>query len=75
MMPVKPQLSKFQADKTLPSAWLQRVMAALAFVKRVTSSVHVSVLSVSICTATVHIGGEVITVSISFTVMSGIENI
>jgi hypothetical protein len=54
MTPVKSQISKFQDDKILPSG-LQRVMAALLMsVKRVKSSVHVSVLSVSICTATVH---------------------
>jgi hypothetical protein len=49
MMPVKPQISKFQADKILPSG-LKRVMAALlmSVVKPVKSSVHVSVLSVCI---------------------------
>jgi hypothetical protein len=47
MTPVKLQISKFQADKILPSGF-QRVMAALLM------SVYVSVLSVPICIATVH---------------------
>jgi hypothetical protein len=73
MTPVKPQISKFMAEKILPSG-LQRVMAALPLVNRVTSSVHVSILSVSICTVLLLCIGEVITVSISFNFMSAREN-
>jgi hypothetical protein len=75
MTPVKPQISKFQADKILLS-WLQRVMAALLMsVLSESSRPYMLAYYLFLYVLLLCIGGQVITVSISFNPMSGRENI
>jgi hypothetical protein len=76
MTPVKPQISKFKADKILPSG-LQRVMAARSTHERLLSgssrpymlAYYLFLYVLRLCI------GEVITVSVSFNLMSALESI
>jgi hypothetical protein len=77
MTPVKPQISKFQADKILPIKWALTCYGGFTHERLLSESSRPYMLAyyLFLYVLLLCIGGEVITVSIYFNLMSGRENI